>query len=42
MRGGEVRAEQCIASRERTIYGVSVEGEITALFGGGSSLTQLG
>lgn len=42
MKGGEVRAEQCIANREMTIYEVSVEDEITALFGGGSSLAQLG
>lgn len=41
MGGGEVRAEECIASREMTIYEVSVEGEITALFGEVSSLTQL-
>lgn len=39
--GREVRAEHCFASREMTIYEVSVEREITALFGGASSLTQL-
>lgn len=38
---GEVRAEQCVASREMITTRVSVEGEVTALFGGVCSLTQL-